>query len=84
MPHSNSHASSSPQTTTTQPAAPRTAQRPSAAAAAPKPAPESTVTAEAISMRAYEKFLQRSPDEGSPEEDWLEAEQELLAEAHRH
>ncbi len=39
------------------------------------------ITEEAIAKRAYQKFGQRSPEEGSAETDWLNAEHELLAEA---
>jgi Protein of unknown function (DUF2934) len=40
------------------------------------------ITEEAVANRAYQKFGQRSPEGGSAETDWLNAEQELLAEAH--
>jgi hypothetical protein len=40
------------------------------------------ITEEAIAKRAYQKFGQRSSEDGSAETDWLNAERELLAEAH--
>ena len=42
-----------------------------------------TVTPHAIRHRAHEKWLQRGRPEGSPEQDWLEAERELEVEAAR-
>jgi hypothetical protein len=37
------------------------------------------VTHEDISKRAYEIYLRREPHEGSPESDWLRAEEELFS-----
>jgi DUF2934 family protein len=41
------------------------------------------VTPHAIRRRAYERWLERGSPQGSPEQDWLEAERELLADAVR-
>ena len=38
------------------------------------------VPPEKISMRAYEKWVQRGRPQGSPSHDWLEAEKELREE----
>ena len=43
------------------------------------PAPH--IAQEAIAKRAYEKYVSRGGDPGFEQEDWFEAEQELLAEA---
>lgn len=40
-----------------------------------------TVPAEAVAKRAYEKFLARGCTHGHDQDDWLAAEQELIAEA---
>jgi hypothetical protein len=40
-----------------------------------------TVRLEEIALRAYEKFVQRGCLHGFDQQDWLEAEEELLAEA---
>ncbi len=37
-------------------------------------------TREQIEVRAYEIYLQRGGEDGRPEDDWLQAEQELLDE----
>lgn len=37
------------------------------------------ITREAISIRAYQLFLERGGEPGKEDEDWLKAEQELLA-----
>ncbi len=42
-----------------------------------------TVPAEAVAKRAYEKFVARGCTHGHDQEDWLAAEQELVAEAQR-
>ena len=42
-----------------------------------------TVTPHAIRRRAYERWLERGSPQGSPEQDWIEAERELLADAAR-
>ncbi len=39
------------------------------------------IPAEPIARRAYEKFLARGCQHGFDQEDWLAAEQELIAEA---
>jgi hypothetical protein len=38
---------------------------------------EHAVTPHAIRRRAYERWLERGSPQGSPEQDWLEAEREL-------
>ena len=43
------------------------------------PAPH--ITQEAIAKRAFEKYVARGCQPGSEQQDWFEAEQELLAEA---
>lgn len=43
------------------------------------PAVESQLTHEAIEALAYALWQERGCPEGSPEEDWLKAEQELSA-----
>ena len=43
------------------------------------PAPH--ISQEAIAKRAYEKYVARGCEPGSEQQDWFEAEQELLAEA---
>ena len=45
------------------------------------PAEESSVSAEAVAGRAYEKFVARGCSHGCDREDWLAAEHELVAEA---
>lgn len=42
---------------------------------------DTTVTEHAVRRRAYQRWLERGSPPGSPEQDWLEAERELLAEA---
>ena len=42
------------------------------------PAPH--ISQEAIAKRAYEKYVARGCEPGSEQQDWFEAEQELLAE----
>jgi hypothetical protein len=44
----------------------------------------SAVSDEAIARRAYEKFLARGCVHGSDQADWVQATQELLAEADKH
>ena len=47
--------------------------------------PESgEVSQERIAHRAYEKFLARGGQHGEDQRDWLEAEQELKAEASKN
>jgi len=41
------------------------------------------IPAEAIARRAYEKFMARGCQHGFDQEDWLAAEQELIAEARK-
>ncbi len=41
------------------------------------------ISAEAIARRAYEKFMARGCQHGFDQEDWLAAEQELIAEARK-
>lgn len=41
--------------------------------------PRARVSHEDISKRAYEIYLQREPNEGSPESDWFRAEEELYS-----
>lgn len=61
---------------------PRSSKRsPSSAASVPNPSTP-TVPVEALAKRAYEKFLARGCAHGHDQEDWLAAEQELIAEAH--
>jgi hypothetical protein len=49
--------------------------------APPKAAPPMpAVPRERIAMRAYEKWLKRGCKDGHAEQDWIEAEKELLAE----
>lgn len=38
---------------------------------------EHAITPHAIRRRAYERWLERGSPQGSPEQDWLEAEREL-------
>jgi len=42
-----------------------------------------TLTREAIARRAYEIYVSREPHEGSAEQDWAQAEKELMAAAKR-
>jgi hypothetical protein len=42
---------------------------------------KSSVPHDKIAMRAYEKWCQRGRPQGTNEQDWLEAERELQAEA---
>jgi hypothetical protein len=42
-----------------------------------------SIDVQAIRRRAHERWLERGSPTGSPERDWLEAEQELRAEAAR-
>jgi hypothetical protein len=55
-------------------------------APAQKRADRPSISPEAIAVRAYEKFLQRSGAgaPGGEDEDWLAAEQELIVEAQSH
>lgn len=48
-----------------------------------KPVAPSKPAHERIAMRAYEKWLQRGCQSGTDQQDWLEAEAELMAEMHR-
>jgi hypothetical protein len=48
---------------------------------APHRAATPPISEDAIAMRAYHKFLARAGAAGSAEQDWVEAERELLAEA---
>jgi hypothetical protein len=50
-------------------------------AAQPTAAPK--VTHDRIAMRAYEKWMQRGCVHGTDQQDWLEAEAELMAETNR-
>ncbi len=39
---------------------------------------------ELVRKRAYQLYLNRSPEQGSPEEDWLRAEEEIKREEGNH
>ena len=71
MPQTNSH---SPSTKA------RAAER-SAHTSSVMPTAAPSVSAEAVAGRAYEKFVARGCSHGCDREDWLAAEQELVAEA---
>ncbi|MBL7113369.1 MAG: DUF2934 domain-containing protein [Bacteroidales bacterium] len=40
--------------------------------------PHKEVTKASVRKRAYEIYLKRDPDQGSPDNDWLQAEEELM------
>jgi hypothetical protein len=61
------------------PKSPRSSRTPAVAAVAR--AVVTTVPDQAIAERAYQKFVARGGVHGSDQEDWAEAEQELIAEA---
>jgi hypothetical protein len=46
-----------------------------------QPVTKCNVPHDKIAMRAYEKWCQRGRPQGTNEQDWLEAERELQAEA---
>jgi len=54
-----------------------TTERPGATMVVPRHEPTDTQLEEAIRVRAYERYLQRQGQAGSPENDWLEAEREV-------
>jgi hypothetical protein len=68
---------SSRATATAAPMAPPKSVPPKAATATP------AVPRERIAMRAYEKWLKRGCTHGHADQDWMEAERELLAEMNR-
>jgi hypothetical protein len=68
--HHHDHHLSSSMTSTTSPTA-----------SAPTAQPE--ITREAIARRAYELFFKRGAEGGNADEDWLAAERDLRADAHR-
>jgi hypothetical protein len=47
--------------------------------AAPKAKSRSRITHADISKRAYEIYLEREPHEGTPEQDWYKAEEDLYS-----
>ena len=69
-----------PRQRTSAPASQRTT---SSAFSTQKPIPP-RISHEAISKRAYEKFLARGGKHGFDRQDWLEAERELQREANRN
>ena len=71
MPQTNSHSSSTKA---------RASER-SADSASVTPSAAPSISAEAVAGRAYEKFVARGCSHGCDREDWLAAEQELVAEA---
>ena len=48
-------------------------------ASSPAPTPEEVPIEERIRLRAYELYTQRGEGFGSPLDDWLQAEAEILA-----
>ncbi len=53
---------------------------PTTGSTAPTMAPTTPVTHERVAVRAYENWVKRGRPAGTPEQDWLKAEQELRAE----
>jgi len=58
--------------------APKTRPAPSAARPAPSPTVNLAPDEDAIRRRAYEIFMARGANGGSPLEDWLQAEREIV------
>lgn len=75
----NSHAASrqSLQDLRTTPPSPK----PAAAAVEVPSKKETSVSMDAVAGRAYEKYLSRAGEHGHDQEDWYEAERELLIES---
>jgi hypothetical protein len=58
----------------------RVATPPKGTSMAPTPTPTVQIPRDKIAMRAYEKWCQRGCRHGDDQQDWFEAERELLSE----